>query len=59
MNGHPTDSSETIDGKISRSICDAVGKRLQQSIRPDFSHLPDHLRQLMEALHRQDGQPGH
>ena len=54
MNGRPTDSSEEIDGKTSRSICDAVGERLQRSMRPEASHLPDRLRHLMEALRKQD-----
>ena len=54
MNSRPTDSSEEIDGKTSRSICDAVGERLQRSMRPEASHLPDRLRRLMEALRRQD-----
>ena len=54
MNGHRTDDSETIDRKTSRSICDAVGEKLQQSMRPDFSGLPDRLRYLMEALRSQD-----
>jgi hypothetical protein len=54
MNGQPTSTTETIDGKTSRSICDAVGERLQQSIRPDFSRLPENLRHLMDALRRQD-----
>ena len=54
MNGRSTDSSEEIDGKTSRSICDAVGERLQRSMRPEASHLPDRLRLLMEALRRQD-----
>ena len=51
---HGTSSSETIDGKTSRSICNAVGERLQQNLKPDFSRLPDRLRQLMDALRRQD-----
>ncbi|WP_407181181.1 hypothetical protein [Bradyrhizobium sp. STM 3562] len=54
MNGQSGNSSARIDGKTSRSICDAVGQRLQQSLQPDFSQLPDHLRDLMDALRRQD-----
>ncbi len=54
MNAQPADNIETIDGKTSRSICNAVGERLQQNIRPDFSRLPEHLRHLMDALRRQD-----
>ena len=41
MNGRTTDSSEQIDRKTSRSICDAVGERLQQSLRSeDFAPVP-------------------
>lgn len=54
MSGRSTDSSEEIDGKTSRSICNAVGERLQRSMRPEASQLPDRLRLLMEALRRQD-----
>ena len=56
MNGHPTNDTDTIDGKTSRSICNAVGERLQQHIQPDFSRPPEQLRHLMEALHRQDAE---
>lgn len=56
MSGRSDDSIETIDGRTSRSICDAVGQRLQQSMEPDCSPLPDHLRFLMDALRQQDAQ---
>ena len=56
MNGQSTKTTDTIDGKTSRSICKAVGERLQQSIRPDFSRLPEQLRDLMDALRRQDSE---
>jgi hypothetical protein len=56
MNGQAANSTETIDGKTSRSICNAVGEKLQQSIRPDFSRLPEQLRDLMDALRRQDSE---
>ena len=39
MNSH-TDNSEQIDRKTSRSICHAVGERLQQHLRPLESELP-------------------
>jgi hypothetical protein len=58
MNGQRTDDIETFDGKTSRSICNAVGERLQQSLRPDVSRLPDSLRRLMDALRRQDAEAG-
>ncbi len=46
---------ELIDHKTCRSICDAVGERLQQSLPPPRSELPTHLEQLMEKLRRRDG----
>jgi hypothetical protein len=56
MNARSTDSTDMIDGKTSRSICNAVGERLQQNLRPDFSRLPEHLRHLMDALRQQDAE---
>lgn len=46
---------ELIDHKTCRSICDAVGERLQRSLPPQRSELPTHLEQLMEKLRRRDG----
>jgi hypothetical protein len=54
MNGRTTDSSEAIDYKTSRSICDAVGERLQQSLRFEDSRLSPRLQHLMEELRRRD-----
>jgi hypothetical protein len=54
MVSRTTDSSEAIDRRTSRSICDAVGERLQQSLRPEPSRLSPHLQHLMEELYRQD-----
>ncbi len=54
MNGAITDSSEAIDRKTIRSICDAVGERLQQSLRPDSSRLSPRLQHLMDELRRRD-----
>jgi hypothetical protein len=48
------DDSETIDRKTSRSICDAVGERLQRDLRPDTSHLSSHLEYLMVELRKRD-----
>jgi hypothetical protein len=56
MNRQSTNITDLIDGKTSRSICNAVGERLQQSMRPDFSRLPEQLRHLMDALRRQDSE---
>lgn len=49
-----TNTSEQIDRKTSRSICDAVGERLQQHLRPVESELPSHLEHLMDELRRRD-----
>jgi hypothetical protein len=54
MNSRITDNSEPIDRKTSRSICDAVGERLQQSLRPDPSRLSSHLEHLMDELRKRD-----
>jgi hypothetical protein len=54
MNDRITDSGELIDRKTSRSICDAVGERLQQTLRPDSSHLSSYLQHLMDELRKRD-----
>jgi hypothetical protein len=50
MNSRITD----IDYKTSRSICDAVGERLQQNLRPDLSRLSPHLQHLLDQLRKQE-----
>lgn len=47
------DDSEQIDRRTSRSICDAVGERLQQSLRPE-PRLPTHLEELVKELRKLD-----
>ena len=54
MSDRINESSEQIDRTTSRSICRAVGERLQQDLRPENSELPSHLRYLMDELQRQD-----
>jgi hypothetical protein len=54
MNSRISDSSEGIDRKTSRSICDAVGERLQQDLRPEFMRPSSHLEHLMDELRRRD-----
>ncbi|QQO12094.1 hypothetical protein JJB99_21635 [Bradyrhizobium diazoefficiens] len=56
MAGPFANDSEHIDRRTSRSICDAVGERLQQSIRPD-PRLPTHLEQLLDELRRRERDP--
>jgi hypothetical protein len=57
MTGPFADDSEQIDRRTSRSICDAVGERLQQSLRPD-SPLTSHLEHLMNELRKRDRDGG-
>ncbi|WP_164938632.1 hypothetical protein [Bradyrhizobium guangdongense] len=53
MAGLFANDSEQIDRRTSRSICDAVGERLQQSLRPE-PRLPTHLEQLLNELQKRD-----
>lgn len=55
MTGRTADFSEALDRKTSRSICEAVGERLQRSLPPDSSRLPSPLEQLMDELRKRDG----
>jgi hypothetical protein len=57
MNSRITDF-EQIDRKTCRSICDAVGERLQQSLRPEPSRLSSYLEHLMDELRRRDEDGG-
>jgi hypothetical protein len=52
MNGRITDTSETLDHRTCRSICDAVGERLQRDLRPEG--LSSHLQHLMDELRKRD-----
>jgi hypothetical protein len=54
MNSRISDSSEGIDRKTSRSICDAVGERLQQDLRPESLRPSSHLDHLMNELRKRD-----
>ncbi len=56
MNSRITDTGEQIDGKTCRSICEAVGERLQQDLRPVSSRLSSHLQHLMDELRKRDSQ---
>jgi hypothetical protein len=55
MDSRITDTSETIDRKTCRSICDAVGERLQQNLRP-AEDLSSHLQHLMDELRKRDSE---
>jgi hypothetical protein len=54
MNSRIDSSFELIDHKTCRSICDAIGERLQQSLPPIKSELPPHLAHLMDELRERD-----
>ena len=53
MSARMDNDYETLDHKTTRSICDAIGERLQQSMRPE-PVLSDRLRQLLDELRRRD-----
>jgi hypothetical protein len=54
MIGVKGNEGEQMDYKTSRSICDAVGERLQQDLRPERSDMSPHLRELLNELRRRD-----
>jgi hypothetical protein len=56
MNDRIIDGTEAIDRRTSRAICDAVGERLQQSLRPEYAELSPQLEHLMDELRRQDAE---
>jgi hypothetical protein len=47
-----THDRESIDGRTSRSICDAVGERLQQYLKPQMLVPSPHLEHLLDELDR-------
>jgi hypothetical protein len=49
---------EDIDRKTSRSICDAVGQRLQQSLPPNFMAPAPELDRLIEEMRRRERESG-
>lgn len=48
-----TEDEEMIDHRTSRSICDAIGERLQQHLKPEAA-LSDQLKHLLGELRRRD-----
>ena len=53
MTSRISNHSEQLDRKTCRSICDAVGERLQRDMRPESSLSPD-LQQLVDQLRKQE-----
>ena len=49
------DDCEQIDHKTCVSICDAIGERLQQNLRPEAEMSP-RLRELVDELRRRDNE---
>ena len=56
MNGRSGDDNVNIDRLTSRTICEAVGERLQQNLRPDALQPSSHLQHLLDELRRRDEQ---
>ena len=46
---------DQIDHKTCVSICDAIGERLQQNLRPEAEMSP-RLRELVDELRRRDNE---
>jgi hypothetical protein len=56
MNSLIADISDEIDRKTCRSICDAVGEKLKQNLRPEDSRLSPRLQQLLDELRQRDNE---
>jgi hypothetical protein len=52
------DNVAPFDGTTSRSICNAVGERLQQQIQPQPLNPSSQLQHLLDELRRQDEASG-
>ena len=57
MAGPFADDCEQIDRPTSRSICNAVGERLAQSLQPE-SRLTSNLEHLMNELRKRERDGG-
>jgi hypothetical protein len=49
---------ESIDHNTSRSICDAVGERLQQNLSPQFLGPAPELDRLLDEFRRRERESG-
>jgi hypothetical protein len=58
MNSLVNDDNDGIDRKTSRSICDAVGERLQRNLPPQSLAPSPYLQQLLDRLREQEKQGG-
>ena len=55
MNARINNDFEPIDHRTCVSICDAIGERLQQRMRPE-TELSPRLRELVEELRRRENE---
>ena len=55
MDNRINNDFEQIDHKTCVSICDAIGERLQQNLRPE-AELSPRLRELIDELRRRDNE---
>jgi hypothetical protein len=55
MDSRINNDFEQIDHKTCVSICDAIGERLQQNLRPEAEMSP-RLRELVDELRRRDNE---
>ena len=58
MNALLANASDSIDRKTSRSICDAVGERLQRNLPPQSLAPSPYLQQLLDRLREQENPDG-
>jgi hypothetical protein len=58
MNSPINRDFEQLDHRTCRSICDAVGERLQQSLRPEPS-LSSQLQHLLDEMRRREKESLH
>jgi hypothetical protein len=58
MKSSHAEEIEVLDHKSSQSICDAVGERLQQMLRPDSTGISSQLQHLLDELRKRDEAAG-
>lgn len=56
MNSTSNHGLQALDRQTSRSICDAIGERLQKSLRPEAAP-SERLQQLLDEFRRRES-PG-
>lgn len=52
-----TDDEVQMDHSTSLAVCNGIGERLRDIMRPGAGHLPPRLQQLMDQLQRIDDAP--